>query len=303
MSTGEAGLGNQQNPSLIPGLPDEIALECLVRVPYRFHSEIKSVCRRWRNLLMHPSFYRERQRTGTAEQLVCLVQALTTSAEPTIELAVEGNDEQQQDKRQTRRGHCPPIYGVSVYNLSMDTWHQLMLNRANGNGVPIFSHCVALPLSGKLVLLGGWNPDTLDSVPDVYVYDFIRGGGWRRAAPMSMGRSFFACAAVGPSTVYVAGGHDNQKNALRSAEMYDADAAEWQALPPMAEERDECKGFSCDDDGRFWAVSGYGTESQGRFKSDAECYDPALGSWSKVEEVWPFQSASPRAITATAAGG
>ncbi|XP_010277860.1 PREDICTED: F-box/kelch-repeat protein At2g44130-like isoform X1 [Nelumbo nucifera] len=297
-------LQQQQQQYLIPGLPDEVAMDCLVRVPYQFHLAMKSVCRRWRNLANDPSFYRERQRTGTAEQLVCLVQALTsiTSAEAEVESVIEDNNKEQEEKRRLRRRHCPPVYGLSVYNLSRNTWRRMMPTRGNCSGIPMFSHCVALPISGKLVLLGGWDPETLDSVPDVYVCDFVRGGGWRRAAPMSMGRSFFACAAVGPSSVYVAGGHDNQKNALRSAEVYDADADEWRALPPMAEERDECQGLSCDGDGRFWVVSGYGTESQGRFKSDAECYDPALGSWSKLEEVWPFPSASPRAIAATPSG-
>lgn len=67
-------------------------------------------------------------------------------------------------------------------------------------------------------------------------------------------RSFFACAVV-DRLVYVAGGHDNQKNALRSAEVYDPEADEWRALPPMAEERDECQGVA--QDGRFCVVSGY----------------------------------------------
>jgi hypothetical protein len=47
-------------------------------------------------------------------------------------------------------------------------------------------------------------------------------------------------SASDESTVFVAGGHDNQKNALQSAEVYDANADKWRTLPAMAEERDEC---------------------------------------------------------------
>ncbi|KAK9288019.1 hypothetical protein L1049_016464 [Liquidambar formosana] len=325
----------QRVEDVIPGLPDDIALECLVRVPYRFHSTMKWVCRGWRTLIAHPSFYHERRRLRTAEHLVCLVQALPSPLPPpppppprdsttddcinniTINTAKEVEEELhhhhhhhplyggQDDAEDERQLHCPPpLYGLSIYNASRHTWHRMMPNCGFGSsGIPMFCHCVALPSCGKLLLLGGWDPTSLEALPDVYVLDFI-GGGFRRAASMSVGRSFFACAAVGPSTVYVGGGHDNQKNALRSAEVYDADADEWRTLPAMAVERDECQGlcWEGDPDGRFWVVSGYSTESQGRFRSDAECYDPATGCWSRVDGVWPFPSMSPRGTTASSVG-
>jgi hypothetical protein len=70
-------------------------------------------------------------------------------------------------------------------------------------------------------------------------------------------------SASDESMVFVAGGHDNQKNALQAAEVYDANADEWRTLPAMAEERDECQGISWEEDSRFWVVSGYSTDSQG----------------------------------------
>nr|XP_010930338.3 F-box/kelch-repeat protein SKIP20-like [Elaeis guineensis] len=101
---------------------------------------------------------------------------------------------------------------------------------------------------------------------------------------MAAARSFFACAAAG-GRVYVAGGHDGQKNALRSAEAYDVAMDRWATLPEMAEERDECQGAAAAG-GKFWAVSGYGTESQGRFDAAAEWYDAAAGEWRREEGVW-----------------
>ncbi|XP_058094420.1 F-box/kelch-repeat protein SKIP20-like [Magnolia sinica] len=266
--------------NLIPGLPDEIALDCLARVPYRFHSVLKSVCRGWNDLLADSSFYHYRKISHRGEDLVCLVQAVVTK-----ESAVESAPK---DKAVTR--HIPPVYGLSIYNATDDTWRRVMpLAPILPAGIPMFCQCVAV--SGKLVLIGGWDPATLDSVADVFVCDFVRGGGWRRGAPMSVARSFFACAAVG-STIYVAGGHDNQKNALRSAEAYDVESDTWRDLPPMADERDECQGLACK--GRFWVVSGYRTEAQGRFDSGAECYDPVSDTWTELHGVWPFPNSSPR---------
>jgi hypothetical protein len=296
----------QQQKQLIPGLPDEIAMDCLVRVPYKFHSNMKLVCQSWRSLIMHPSFYQERRRSGTAEHMVCMIQPLPTPSPPPITESSASDELSSEKEEGVDEKSCsrPPLiqHGLTIFNATHQTWHRMM--RASGAGrslrIPMFCQCVALPASGKILFLGGWDPNTLEPVPDAYVLDLIGAGGarWRRAAPMSVARSFFACGIVGQSTVYVAGGHDNQKNALQSAEVYDANADEWRTLPAMAEERDECQGISWEGDSRFWVVSGYSTDSQGFFRSDAECYDPITESWSKIEGVWPYRSVSPRGVTA-----
>lgn len=278
-----------QQKQLIPGLPDEIAMDCLVRVPHQFHSNMKLVCRSWRTLITHPSFYKERRRSGTAEQMVCLIQPLP----------IPIPSPPQNETESSKKTPSPPQYGLSIYNASHQTWHRIMGPNANTGHIPMFCQCVPLPAFGKLMLLGGWDPKSLEPVTDVYVLDFIGGFKWKRAASMSVARSFFACGVVGDSMVYVAGGHDNQKNALQSAEVYDVNADEWRVLPPMAEERDECQGLTWEGDSRFWVLSGYSTEAQGLFRSDAECYDPKTGSWSIIEGVWPFPNVSPKGLTTT----
>lgn len=307
----------QEVQNLIPGLPDEIAMECLIRVPYKFHNDLKSVCQRWLNLISSHSFYRERIRSGKAEHLVCQVQPLPLSppnpkdsssatthlvSDSAAKITSTKKDQQQDDDdhelhQQRQEVHRTPLqYGLTIFNASNGTWERI---RPHVGRIPMFCQCVAVPASRKLLLIGGWDPITLEPVPDVYVLDMVNNSSrWRRAKPMSVARSFFACAVVGALTVCVAGGHDGQKNALKSAEVYDVEADEWRMLPEMDEERDECQGVCLEGD-RFFVVSGYGTESQGRFKPDAECYDPTTGSWSKFDHVWPFPSLSPRGSTAT----
>lgn len=280
----------QRQERLIPGLPDEIAMECLIRVPLEFHSNMKSVCLKWRNLISDASFYQERLKSDTAEQLVFQVQPLPKqlSTHMIRDHNLMASTKNEQD---------PPQYGLTIYNITCQTWQRMIPDFA----IPLFCQCVALQSSGKLMLLGGWDPKTLEPVSDVYVLDMIKSpSSWRKGASMSVARSFFACAVVGGSKVYVAGGHDNQKNALKSAEVYDVDKDEWMVLPDMEEERDECLGMCWEGDDRFWVVSGYGTETQGRFRSDAECFDPATGSWSKFDNLSPFQSLSPKCNTTTA---
>ncbi|KAL1196592.1 F-box/kelch-repeat protein SKIP20 [Cardamine amara subsp. amara] len=296
---------------LIPGLPEELAMECLVRVPFEFHSSMKSVCCSWRSLISDRSFNRERRSFGKAESLLCFVQPLNSPSpvnSPMMEGDVnekkkeeEGESQTQQQQQQQPRVTGTPLYGLSVYNATLDTWHRVAIPER----IPLFCECVAIQDAGKVLLIGGWDPETLQPVRDVFVLDFFAGEGsgrrWRRGKPMSAARSFFACAAVGSTKVYVAGGHDDQKNALRSAEVYDVEKDEWSILPPMAEGRDECHGFSTAKDFGFCVLSGYGTETQGQFRSDAEIYDPITNSWSIIENVWPFPDLSPRGRTAAAA--
>ncbi|EOA28900.1 hypothetical protein CARUB_v10025145mg [Capsella rubella] len=284
---------------LIPGLPSELAIECLIRVPYQFQPAMKSVCRSWRTFIScsDSSFIQERRRCGKAELLLCLVQPLSPpipASKPVVETLMVA-DENKSDGVSQPRVFCTPRFGLSVYNVAMSTWHRVAF--PEGEQIPLFCECVVLKDAGKILLIGGWDPETLQPTRDVYVLEFS-GRKWRRGAPMKESRSFFACASVGSMKVFVAGGHDDQKNALRSAEVYDVEKDEWSTIPPMTEGRDECQGFAIGTDQRFCVLSGYGTESQGRFRSDGEIYDPATTSWSKIENIWRFPDTSPRGRTA-----
>ncbi|KAF2325628.1 hypothetical protein GH714_031418 [Hevea brasiliensis] len=203
----------EEELQLIPGLLDEIAMECL-RILFAlsdlYHSRIP----------------------------------LTPSVVPpttTVAAAVTNKEDKQIQS--------PPLFGLSIYNTSHDTWQR---TRPQG-GILMFCQCLALQSSGKVLLLGGWDPTALEPVLDVYIVDLIGAGGcrWRRGAPMSVSRSFFACAVVGPSKVYVAGGHDGQKNTLQLAKVYDVDKNEWQKLLDLIKERDECQGLAWEGDSSF----------------------------------------------------
>ncbi|KAJ6734056.1 F-BOX/KELCH-REPEAT PROTEIN SKIP4 [Salix purpurea] len=173
------------------------------------------------------------------------------------------NEDKQEQQQQ--HIHSPPQYALSIYNATHNIWQRT--RPPEGPGIPMFCQCLALPSSGKLLLLGGWDPTTLEPVPHVYILDFIETTGvackWRRGASMSVPRSFSACGVVGPSAVCVAGGHDSQKNALRSAEAYDVETDQWKMLPGMIEERDEFQGLSLGAGIHMVQVVSTGTNTNG----------------------------------------
>ncbi|KAJ6841581.1 putative F-box/kelch-repeat protein [Iris pallida] len=60
---------------LIPGLPEEVALECLVRVSYHLFGVAVSVSRLWKRELESPTFHRTRRSRKLTRTLAAFVQA------------------------------------------------------------------------------------------------------------------------------------------------------------------------------------------------------------------------------------
>lgn len=58
-----------QSP-LLPGLPDDLAIACLIRVPRVEHRKLRLVCRRWYRLLAGNFFYSLRKSLGIAEEWI-----------------------------------------------------------------------------------------------------------------------------------------------------------------------------------------------------------------------------------------
>ncbi|KAH7351622.1 hypothetical protein KP509_19G006500 [Ceratopteris richardii] len=247
------------DPELIPHLPFDIALECFLRLPLYSLSTLPQVCRSWRSVLSSPSFFETRRVKGHQTNLACMILASPSAG-----------------------SSKSPVYSVSIYDQKQDTWAVLPAIPDLPEGVPLFCSCVAV--GTQLVLLGGWDPSSWSASDSVYIYDFVQ-ARWRRGAPMPTARSFFACAAEPGGRIVIAGGHDDNKNALRSAEVYDISADAWETLPDMNEERDECKAICCY--GKVLIVSGFPTQRQGQFVASAESYDFQEKKWEVIDNFWP----------------
>ncbi|GJM98070.1 hypothetical protein PR202_ga15045 [Eleusine coracana subsp. coracana] len=272
---------------LIPGLPEEVARECLVRVGFDQLPVVRRISRQWKWEVESPYYSRLRKAEGLARPMVALVQA-----QPTADDA--GPAVHKGSSAAAATGGPANFYRMVLLDPAEGRWTALPTLPGPMESIPLFCHVAAADGGGRkrLVVVGGWNPETWAPMNSVYVYDFLT-GAWRLGEPMpGPRRSFFACAAVG-GTVYVAGGHDEEKNALRSALAYDPEADAWTALPDMAEERDEPRGLCVGD--RFLVVGGYPTQAQGRFVGSAEAFDPAASAWGpEREEGLVPDGASPR---------
>ncbi|WOL14022.1 hypothetical protein Cni_G22802 [Canna indica] len=258
---------------LIPGLPDDISRECLIRVAYRSFPAARSICRPWRRELDSPYFHRRRKSAGLSRSVLAFAQAESVIASGSSSSAAKSG------------GDTAPQYRIALFEPASGSWSRLPPVPGLPRGLPLF--CRLAVASRQLVVVGGWDPHTWAASDGVNVYDFAT-GSWRRGAPMpGPRRSFFACASAPAvegrsATVLVAGGHDEEKNALRSAMAYDVASDAWAALPDMATERDECRGVFLR--GRFHVIGGYSTTEQGQFSRTAEALDVAAGRWGAAED-------------------
>jgi hypothetical protein len=50
---------------LMEVIPDDLIPECLLRVPYTSHEDLKAVCRKWKAIVSNRKFYAERKISGT----------------------------------------------------------------------------------------------------------------------------------------------------------------------------------------------------------------------------------------------
>lgn len=219
--------------------------------------------------------------------VACFVQSVPVSA--SVNEPVEPGSIGSKPEKQTK-------YGLSVYDPSSGIWDKIDPVPKYSTGLPLF--CQVASTEGKLVIMGGWNPVNFEPVRDVFVYEFTT-RRWTQRVPMQSTRSFFATGAC-DGKVFVAGGHDESKNALKSAWVYDISSDEWTELTQMSEERDECEGVIIGSE--FWVVSGYETDNQGQFKDSAEVLDIVTGEWRRVEDVWRV-SRCPRSCVAVGQNG
>ncbi|XAR50613.1 hypothetical protein NMG60_11004980 [Bertholletia excelsa] len=259
---------------LLPGLPNDVAMECLIRVPFEKFSVVASVCKDWKSQIQLPEFQQHRKAAGLARSVIVLSQA----------------------RANPERNSCvgkllsPPVYRLTLCEPETGRRSELPPPAEFSDGLPMFCHL--LVVGSELVVMGGCDPVTWQTSNMVYVYNFIA-GEWRRGSDMpGPRRSFFGSASGFDRTVYVAGGHDDEKNALKSVMMYDVAKDEWTHLPDMSKERDECKAVF--HRGKLHVIGGYPTSSQGRFKKDAEAFDPKTKRWDPAQEDFLDAATCPR---------
>ncbi|KAL6848512.1 hypothetical protein ACP4OV_021806 [Aristida adscensionis] len=177
---------------LIHGLPDEIALVCLARVPRRYHNVLRSVSRRWRALLCSEEWHSCRKRNNLDEPWIYVI-----CSESGIKCYVLAPD---------------PL------SRSLKVMHVIEPPCSRRQGISIEA------LDKRLFLLGGCGLVN-DPTDEVYCYD-PPSNRWSMAAPMPTARCYFVSASLN-DRLYVTGGFGLTDKSPNSWDIYDSVTDSW----------------------------------------------------------------------------
>ncbi|PSR98700.1 F-box/kelch-repeat protein [Actinidia chinensis var. chinensis] len=189
---------------LFPGLPDDIALNCLLRVPIKSHTACRAVCKRWYLLFSSKERFFTRRREFRLRDPWLFVFAFNK---------------------------CIGRIQWLVFDLTHFSWHSIPAMPCKDNICPHGFRCVSIPSKGVLFVCGGVLCDVDCPLNLVLKYE-IRKNRWTVMTKMNMGRLFFASGVI-DEMIYVAGGNSTDIFELDSAEVFDPDKGTWRQISSM----------------------------------------------------------------------
>lgn len=199
----EAELSVRGEP-LIPGLPDDIALQCLLRVTVDKHAACKAVCKRWYSLFCSKEqFFTLRKELGFHDPWLFVF---------------------------AYHKHTGKIEW-KVLDLTQFSWHTIPAMPCNDKVCPRGFRCVSIPHEGVLYVCGGVVSDVNCPLNSVLKYE-VHTNHWTVMKKMINARSFFASGVI-DGMIYVAGGNSTRHFELNSAEVFDPNKGAWRAVANM----------------------------------------------------------------------
>lgn len=183
---------------LIPGLPDDVALNCLLRIPVDNHMNSRVVCKRWYSLFATKDrFFSRRKELGFHDPWLFVFAFHKTTG-----------------KIQWK-----------VFDLKNSSWHTIPAMPCKEKVCPHGFRCICFPHEGVLYVCGGVASD-VDCPLNLVVKYEVRRNRWTVMKKMITARSFFASGVI-DGMIYVAGGNSTHLFELDSAEVLDPNKGIW----------------------------------------------------------------------------
>ncbi|KAK8949479.1 F-box/kelch-repeat protein [Platanthera zijinensis] len=233
--------------SILPGLPDDVAMFCLALVPRKHLHVMSAVCKRWRSFIQSKDFIFVRKEAGMLEEWLYF---LTTGFE---------------DGRSHWEVMSSPEGGI---------W------RIPPMPGPVRVGFCTVVFDGRLLIIGGLSKDggAASVSADVHQYD-ARLNRWSMLAKMKVGRYDFACSEVN-GMIYAVGGYGSNGDGLSVAEVYDPDKNEWTLIEDLRRPRYGC--FACSLGGKLYVMGGRSSFTIGSSRF-VDIYSPDGRSWCEMK--------------------
>ncbi|CAI5478009.1 unnamed protein product [Closterium sp. Yama58-4] len=185
---------------LLPGLPDDVAELCLIRLPRTLIQQCRQVNRAWKVFLDSPRCLRLRTAANRLE--------------PWLFVRAVG---------QPRKHFEWHAFAESA------GWQKIPHPRGAGQWEASGVGCVGLDRC--LYMIGGTGSDRKKPLADTFRYD-PQTARWTQLANLIAPRSFFASWAA-RGKIIVAGGNAAELEEIKSAEVYQPETDTWQSIPPL----------------------------------------------------------------------
>ncbi|XVF06629.1 hypothetical protein REPUB_Repub06bG0066000 [Reevesia pubescens] len=244
--------------TILPGLPDDLALRCLAKLSHGYHGELESVSKRWKDLVRSSEYANYKANQGWCGDWLFVV---------------------------TERSNNQWI----AYDREADRWHPLPKTPTDHDGLQHFGFsCVCV--GNRLLVIGGSHAPREIAYPRetpvitnaVMQFDPYK-KQWTRLTSMLTPRSHFACCVMS-GKVYVAGGcNASYPQGLSLAEVYDPISDRWEEVPEMPNPQMNCIGISYK--GKFHVLSDQADSAE---QNPSEIFDPSNKTWCTVDDMWPF---------------
>ncbi|KAF8720676.1 hypothetical protein HU200_023578 [Digitaria exilis] len=304
------------HPRLIPGLPDEISLQILARMPRMGYLKAKMVSRSWKTAITGEELYRLRKELGVAEEWLYILMK-TADGQKLVWHAFDPVSKQWQRLPlmpgiSHRSGVCKSgVSGLGLGDLVsagirisdvIRAWfgHKDLLD-----SIP-FCGCAIGTVDGCLYVLGGFSRGF--AMKCVWRYDpFVN--SWQAVSPMNTGRAFCKTGLLN-NKLYVVGGMSKGKaglTPLQSAEVFDPTTGVWAEVPNMTFSKAQAlpTAFLAE---RMKPIATGMTSYRGKLyvpkslyywhffvDGGGETFDPETNSWAEMPvgmgEGWPTRQA------------
>ncbi|KAK9051313.1 hypothetical protein SSX86_027944 [Deinandra increscens subsp. villosa] len=235
---------------LISGLPDDIALNCLLRLPVEFLPTGRSVSRRWCDLFGDKGrFFTKRKEMGFQDPWLFVLSF---------------------DK-------CTDKIQWHVLDLVHLTWHTIPAMPSVEKVCPYGLRCVSVPGDRSVMVCGGAVPGVDCPLNLAMKFDVVL-DSWTVVRKMITPRTFFAGGVIG-GKVYVAGGNGGDGFELGSGEVMDPKDGMWRPIASMG------ATMTCYDtavlDGKLFVTEGWFWPFYSVPRG--QVYDPVTDSWRSME--------------------
>ncbi|KAI5585775.1 hypothetical protein BDE02_06G167800 [Populus trichocarpa] len=234
---------------LIPGLPDDIALNCLLRVPVQSHAACKAVCKRWHLLLGNKErFFTRRKELGFKDPWLFVFSF----------------------------HKCTGKIQWQVLDLINFSWHTIPAMPCKHKVCPHGFRCVSVAHDGTLFVCGGMVSD-VDFPLDLVLKYEMKKNRWTVMNRMITARSFFASGVI-EGMIYVAGGNSSDLFELDSAEVLDPVKGNWRRIANMGTNMASYDAAVLD--GKLLVTEGWLWPFF--FSPRGQIYDPRTDKWENM---------------------